>query len=438
MDENRFDDLIKGEVGEYEPKGFDPSALASLHQQMASSFTLPWHVLYRSELISAASVVILATVIVWSQWFFASQSTNTLHAEIASLQSQNSTLDELQKQFQLLADSKSDTIRILQVSERTAETTYLIEEIMALKSALARQKNHQMDSDMIFLGSKQQLPRHIIQLLERQGFILQQDDEVYLVAAYPDAPSLHRVEADSEFFLTTSIYPYSPFEDDPESVSNKSNSISAANRRKLARHYWKGLGLEIGPALQIGKAGYEQGTTRPYAGLGFMADLILSPSLSLETGAVYSSKHLELKSSNIRNLDLDLPQVNTDLGPLSSAELDASIIEIPMGLKYRTPLNNKYLSVGLGYSAFLYLNEEFEYTHQNAQISGNVISIQRSNSPHIYSGTMNASLGIQHLLHKGGKLETSLFYQKGIGGLGVEKLQADFFGAKAIYWIRMK
>lgn len=436
MDDNRFDEIIRDKVSGFEPVGFDPSALAGLHQNMASSFTLPWHVLYRSEIISAASVVILATVIIWSQWFFSNQTTNEFQSEIATLNSQNSSIDELREEFKILNNTKPDTIRIYQINETSAGTTYLIEEIDALKSALARFQDRRSDSDMIFLGNSSQLPDKLIDLLERQGFILEKGDEMYLIASLESAPDVNRKELDLGPTWDTELLPYPFISGNSETSENVTRSISAADQRKLNRHYWKGIGLEIGPALQAGKGSYDQGSGKPYIGFGILADVILSPSLSLETGAIYSAKSQELGSSDLQNLEL--PSVDTDLGPLRRAELDANTVEMPIALKYKTPLGKKNLTVSLGYSSFLYLNEEFEYTHLNPQISSDVVEIRNFDKISLHSGTVNANIGLQHFSTKGDKFETGIFYQKGVSKLGVEQLGSDFFGVRAVYWVRKK
>jgi hypothetical protein len=55
-----------------------------------------------------------------------------------------------------------------------------------------------------------------------------------------------------------------------------------------------------------------------------------------------------------------------------------------------------------------------------------------------YTGTLNISLGLSKRLKNDKILETSLYYQHGLGESGVEKTKSNFLGIRGTYWFTIK
>ncbi len=200
--------------------------------------------------------------------------------------------------------------------------------------------------------------------------------------------------------------------------------FSAKTARELEKHYRKGMGIRLGPTLDLSKGFYDQGTGGIDIAGGLLGDFIVSPSLSVETGAKFIHRYYEISEEEL-NTNLTLPYVNPDLAPVTQADIDSWMIEVPMNLKYRYPLSLKtYALVGLGYSSVIYTKQVLEYSYNFDAIPSGYIT-----EPHIltdvtrYSGTLNISLGISKRLKNNKILETSLYYQHGLGEMGVEKNQ---------------
>ncbi len=58
MDDQDFDNTIKGKLAHYEDPDFDPASLTALRAQLASATILPWYVRYRTELIVVSALLL--------------------------------------------------------------------------------------------------------------------------------------------------------------------------------------------------------------------------------------------------------------------------------------------------------------------------------------------------------------------------------------------
>ena len=95
MDDQRFDDIIKQKVGNYEDTEFDPSSLAALHHQMAGLSVWPWYSRYKTELLVAGGMTLCTLLIVASQWYYTARENDLLKqnaTEVVALQGQIKSL----------------------------------------------------------------------------------------------------------------------------------------------------------------------------------------------------------------------------------------------------------------------------------------------------------------------------------------------------------
>jgi hypothetical protein len=127
-------------------------------------------------------------------------------------------------------------------------------------------------------------------------------------------------------------------------------------------------------------------------------------------------------------------------GTLSKAEMDYKVLELPVGLKYRYPLNLKsQVTAGLGYSALLFRKQVFEYSYTLPGMEAlTFTSIYEVDKPAFYPGFVNVNLGLNAELKNRKIIETSLYYQFGTGRQGAEQITADFAGLRAVYWFKVR
>ncbi|MEQ9300936.1 MAG: hypothetical protein RIF33_20345 [Cyclobacteriaceae bacterium] len=118
---------------------------------------------------------------------------------------------------------------------------------------------------------------------------------------------------------------------------------------------------------------------------------------------------------------------------------------MPLNLKYRIPLSaSTRLLVGVGVSAMWYTRQEFEHTYQlinedgTPDIRGSVRSDSNYDDWTAYPGNINFMLGIAENLQNNKTLEVSLFYRKGLGDKGVERLNPNLLGLRGAYWFNIR
>ncbi len=441
MEDKEFDDIIKGKADNFAGPSFDPSALASLHQQMTGMVVPPWHVRYKTELIYSVSMVALALLIFWGQRYYYQQDKQLLNQEITLLKDQLSRMDDLKNEVAKLGARPADTIKIIEIQSVPAATTL---GAPTFSGGKVQRTASSTPSGMIYLGVKEDLPEEIVLWLQRQGVLITDGREVYV----SDLPPLHLqkdMTAEPSFLLEsvtplwagieTSIAPEEYPEQEHQQLDTKTVLL-------LEKHYQKGIGFNIAPTVEFVGSDYGLGEANKSLGGGVLVDAILSPLLSLETGAIYSQRHLSVKD----NFDqMNLPDLEPNLGTLNRVEIDSKTLEVPLNLKYRIPLSaSTRLTAGVGVSAMWYTRQEFEHTYQlinedgTADSRGSVRSDSNYDNWKSYPGNINLMLGISENLQNNKILDISLFYRKGIGDKGVEQLNPNLLGLRGAYWFNIR
>lgn len=429
MDDQRFDESIKRKIGEYEPPEFDPMALASLHHKMAASNAWPWYSRYRTEVLVGSGMILCTLLILLNQWYVNNSSTQQLKDEAYIIQIKNAQIEQLQCKIADLQSTLPDTVRIVAFRQSTEQETTLLQRIAALEMLVFNMnKNNAVNKESI-----------------HNRKTLAQD-----FSSLPGALDEWNDESDINLFsknttrLTPSFNHRKSLKAEPKSFVLRSStraSHSVKTIRSLEKHYRKGIGIRVGPSLEISNGMYTSGKMRMGFVGGIVGDFILSPALSLESGLKYS--HRIYENSNIKSLtEANLPNVNPDLGTLSNTDIDSWILELPIHVKYRYPLSMRVnLIGGVGYSSLIYLKQLLEYNYVyefENNTTASVNSTYRTEEAKRYAGLLNTSLGVSKQLKNNKILETSLYYQHGLGKTGVENAHANFIGLRGVYWFSVR
>ncbi len=455
MDDQRFDDIIRDKIGEYEAPGFDPAALSGLHYRMAMEYTAPWYVRYRSEVLVGVASVVIAMILLWGQWKIGDYNNHLLHSELADLQNQNKALAAMQEQ--LNAQSKvQDTIRI--VEYRSANDQHyvdLMNELQALKRQmiLTNTSNSKLNlntsKQLLLLGKEQDLPSEVLASLNNRHNVIRDGEYLFVilddnVTAYSE-PYLRRkrgvqfntIKPEYELVIDTTLVVDENF---ISKVQTKPVQISIRQLKELEKHYQKGIGIEVGPAVELYRTLHQPGTTSSGAGGGLLVNFITSPTLSFETGAMFTTYFYDVPADDVSQLDL--PAQDQSLGELNRAEITSWLLEIPLNLKYRYRLSqNSHLMLGAGLTPLLYTKQKVEHYYSFDGGNGQFIPVESSNAikgAKGYLGLANVSLGLSNKLNNNKRLETSLFYKHSIGTIGSEQVNAQYFGVSGAYMFTLK
>jgi len=222
----------------------------------------------------------------------------------------------------------------------------------------------------------------------------------------------------------------------PIDPASPERNLSTKAIRDIKKHYHKGLSIQVAPVFSLSKGFYNPGNGRFDLSVGLLGDFITSPSISLETGILYTQRHYSI-SSDLAQRNV-LPGIDESLGELSNVDIDSWIYEMPVNIKYRYPISMKANWIaGLGYSTYLYTKQLIEYDYQYNQ-SASLNSAYTINRAKVYSGTLNLMLGFNSELKNKKILETSIYYQQGLGKMGIEETIPTFVGLRGAYWFQVK
>jgi hypothetical protein len=424
MDDNNFDDIVKRKVGEYEDPVFDSSALSALHQRMDTLDYAPWHSRYRTELMIGSGIVMSTLIIILSLWLFNTNSSAAIEKSNLLIQAQQKQISKLQEEVNSLKKLPPDTVYVTKFKELTVPAnSVVVRQIKELQLTIFKMKK---DIE--------------VRAMTTQPFSTGLDS-----LSLANSPTGYFAPNHSNLFYSRII----PEEKEQKTLravakpasdrKQSSMPFSAKTARELEKHYRNGIGIRLGPALEFSKGFYSEGAGGIDITGGLLGDFIVSPSLSLETGAKFIHRFYEIPEESLRK-NLALPYINTDLGVVKQADIDSWMIEVPLNLKYRYPLAPKINAIaGLGYSSLIYTKQILEYSYTlDAVPSGHITEPHNVSDVTRYTGALNLSLGISKRLKNNKILETSLFYQQGLGALGVEKMKSNFIGIRGVYWFTIK
>ncbi len=421
MDDSKFDKRIKEKLGEYEAPGFDPAALASLHHRMAATSSTPWYSTYRTELVTGGAIALAALLIIWSQWMFTNQSKIELEAKIQDLKGQTEQTSQLKQELEYLRTIKPDTVRIIKYQEQSS-TVYLslLRKIELLETSLKNMVEESKRKNELLLAQINAVPNQDSYIAENP------------VSGFSFSKRVNPREKDEKSKRANVMeFPIQP--EAPQS------NLSAKTIKEIQKHYQRGIGIKLGPALSVSHGYFDPGDNRYNVGGGLLADFIISPSLSIESGVMHSQRHNRISSSDILQVS-NFPGSDPSLGELKNVDVDSWVFESPLNLKYRFPVTMKSnWIIGAGYTAMFYTKQimEFDYQFTGSQ-SATINSSTANNNFKSYPGTVNLSLGYSSELRNKKILEASVYYRYGLGKVGIEQTIPAFIGVSGSYWFTLK
>ena len=421
MDDRQFDDIIKKKIKEYREPGFDPVALADLHYRLTAVDAMwPWYVRYRTELFVGTGLLVCTLIILWSQWFLSGQGNALLNDNQRTLDRQGEQISKLQNEIAHLKHVQHDTVRVFEFRDRNSEIyASLLNRVSGLEATLENYVNKpehaQVFSDVSSWDSKGN----------------------FAGAAYPH-PMLYSNRLSPRLKEEKSVR--LAWSDKDITIGSKEGAqLSVSAMRAIEKHYQKGIGIRVGPTLELSKGIYAVGNGKIDIAGGLLAEFILSPSLSLETGGKFAHRTYQILSQADLS-SAQLPQLDESLGTPQGADIDSWILEVPINLKYRHPISlRRHWLVGMGLSPMLFTKQILEYNYElQGRSSASIYSTYRSAKPEFYSGTLNFSLGMSNEIKRKGIVETSIYYQYGWSAMGVENTKRSYLGVRGVYWFKIK
>lgn len=413
MDDHQLDDSVKRKVAQFEGEDYDPAAFSALRFRVESA-NLPFHVRYRTELTIGSALALVTLIILTSQWLIADASTEALHNK---MKDQENQIAKLQQEIQHLKNISPDTIYIIAKDKNVYRYQYLLNRIATLESEMLEaleNKSH-------------------ISMLETEYALGDPEQNIALrnMNASLSVAPIRRV---------TRLLNRKSMKAEPRKSKTSERAepqLSTKTMRDIEKHYHPGIGIKVGPTFEFSNANIKGGQGNLNTSVGILADLILSPSLSLESGIKYGHRDYTYDQSEVKNINL--PATDQTLGDLKKAEIDSWLIEVPIALKYRYPFTLKTQGLAsIGYSSFVFREQAFDYSYEYANNNDIFINaVHESKALKFYPGSFNISLGLSRQI-KDQRLEASVGFQKGIQPIGLEKTRADFFNVRTVFWFTIK
>jgi hypothetical protein len=444
MDDHIFDDLVRKKLKNYEDPTLDSSALESFHDRLDQFNQDPWYKRSMGKLAVVSALLLLTgfNAFILSKNYLTNENQSLAHEETLSIK--NNTIDSLNALVQQLQCQVSEHQPVV-VAAAPASPQFKLHLVKINDPADVASR------DVLYkvgIGRKENIPLELYNQLADDGLVATENGEVVLLLAKKqqaiNTPAFHTRLADL-LVPTVQVGTLSLVTMTPE----KMNTIKPATLRKsesslqarniMEKHYFKGIGLQIGPHLDLAKSVFNTGTGELTPRVGVTADWIVSPHLSLETGVDYSTTETSFKKDEIPFAPL-APQ----LGMLTSETISNRMLSLPLSVKYRYWVFDKsQLVVRAGYTPYGILTRQMQYNfiHHDNDPKGDeamITTLDKRTENKFLGGTLTSSAGLVIKRDKNkGQWEASLFYERSMGQ-GFENNPMQLFGIRTGYWFKIK
>ena len=449
MDDQNFDDFVKGRLDGYEDPSFDPSALAGFRDKLAFYRPAPWYQVPAAQYMMAASLTLFTVVNLYLFW---PSKVETVNTSSSHKNSNQTIIDSLTVVIEQLNERAQTSARV----NDSLLTHLYAQPVISQVTPPAR-----ISRNGLYLGATDEIPADLYHALMVKRMLVTDKGEAYLIA--PEKSSHAFGNSDLALTDVGENYPWPVAglsdvevkgrkETPSVIIPQKQRAISSKMRNELEKHYSKGIGIYLAPHADLIKNVFSAGDGAITPRLGVTADWVLSPTLSVETGVDYSTTSVSIE----RNFqDVYTPGPDASLGVVERVQIRNSLLSAPLAVKYRQWVSEKSQAfVKIGYTPYLSFKQEYQFGYDfdrgpgpNQMPSPNpgynpdhhhVNSIAQTIDRDYYGSTGTVSLGLTRLIKDKNKLEASLFYEKSIGTVGQEQLAMQLFGLRTAYWFNLR
>ncbi len=452
MDDHSFDKFIKDKLDGYEDSSFDPSALEGFHERLAAFRTVPWYQTNFTYYLAAASLTLFTFINAYLFW-------------PANKEGANKNISLKSKEQQVI-DSLTTVIHHLETQSKIV----IVPDSASMKNSSASLTNKSnkpglatsRNKNMIALGPVSDLSPGLYETLLHKGMLVVENEKAYLVS--PDrVSSPYGGLTDYSQARIAEVYP-SPesslknFSAAPESDAytakvekiEKHNTVSSKTRKALEKYYSKGIGINLAPHVDLVQGIFSKGDGLITPRIGVVADWVVSPSLSFETGIDYFKTSVRFRDrDDFQNVTF--PNEDPSLGTINNGRIENTLLSTPIALKYRQWISEKSQAfVRVGYTPYFSVLQEYEcgydfnnkgnyYPNGSSGSSPHLVdSYKQYDDRYFYGNTSSISLGLTRQMKEKNKLEASVFYEKSLSAVGNEKSGMQLFGLRTAYWFNLR
>ena len=446
MDDKDFDDLLKNKFESYEHPDVGPSARVNFYDRLASYPSMPWYSKYRTEVFVTTSFMLFTLLNGLLFWYSIDKQKN-IAGELGRTK-KNEITDSLISVIHQLKASQQPSVFIVDPSSKNSLKNGDNKIVPGYQNIAMHGSNPAWHTGSKFhLGSVSSLPQNIYKRLMQEGVLEAENGEAYLVIT-DKVKHIRRNKYEFEQRVgLTSMHEHDSLA--AKNPKNKmklpkiliTNQLSSRMINEIQdQQYTAGIGINVAPHLDLVNGIFSRGSGGFTPRVGITAEWVTSPHWSIETSLDYMNTKLNV-SDDFQSLNL--PNLNTELGNLQSAEINTHTLSMPVNLKYRWWLTREHqLVVKAGYTPYFSVRNQYVYTYPYPSRPSNsdltINTLEQSDQTRFHGGTLTVALGINKLIKKKNFMEVALFYENSLGNVGPEKLGMQLFGIRTAYSFKLK
>lgn len=466
MDDNRFDKFVKDKVEDYKDKGVDKAAFADMQTRIAAlPKGSPWYAQYRMIGAAAALLTLFTIINYLISWHFSQKQFQELQQEMALMKQENNRYALLEEELQTLKLIKIDTVYIYRQqmvsndlksnADRSNSGAYqpILNGFNANDIKMAHDRDLGEYDGFVAISNMDGLTDEIKNFLNEHFLLIKdQDGGLYLNTEEGRLPGYLVMSGNNTNTIFTPMQPIFLGEiNDRTNETTETRSkyegeqLSAQTLRALAKHHHSGVDWQFGFESYLLKSEWERGKGKFNPGFGLLGEAILSPSLRLEFGVKINDVEYNIAGIDTEGIAAEdlarYPDIDSDLGDLTTIEVGTQMLNFPLNLKYYYPVaRNKSIYAGIGYAPQLYLRQEFDYKY-NLKLDNPpgenfeaFVGANRDVDSRWYVGSVNASIGTEIALNHKLRWQIGAFYERSLGEMGVEGIKFSTVGLKSSIW----
>ena len=438
MDDFSFDSFIRRKMKDYKCSSYNAGAFSELQARLAPGISIPWYVTHRTALVATATLI----ASMFLNFYVINPNISKEGKDIAVALHLSQVIDSLNLVIRKL--EKRTPAKVYVVDPTTTKHDFTTDPIAGISNWLIPADTGQNSNLKLLLGSEVDLSREVFNTLQKWNLIERNGNEVWLVISR-DAPGDHLVPARRDAVELL------PLQNSIASVRDTINMTALSGRSKsrveisgklknsIEKHYFNGVGINLAPHCDLVIGDFGTGSRRIIPRVGILADWVMSPRFSIETGIDYSVPKFTIRD-NFKELELNY---DSPVGTLQSAEIGVRAISLPVASKFRCWLTEKdQLTVRVGVTPYFAFRHQYVYTYtpvnQRPDDDLTITMVEQTDEMAYYASTLSLSAGITRQLKNNRKLEISLYGERSLAAKISEANDMTFFGLKTAYWLKLR
>ncbi len=447
MDDHKFDKLIKDKVEHYQYHQVDEGALADMRSRL-SGLNRPSNPFVWSSIGKyAASIALVSFINFIIFWYWHKQHDESLLSKIELLSNEKNELNAALNNNSVTTEYRVDTVYVYnnQPSRNTNGSDNNPEVVNQNYAKVLANREGSVNP----ITGEARLSDALSDFLKKNNLVLVKKADAFNQTASNEPQYLNHIPIDlSEMkqFVNINIVGVPSTNQIAEVHHEKKKNLPPSLLNDIEKQKMHGIGWHIGPSTQIFRTIPKIGEGKAGIAIGLIAEMVLSPSLRIESGFSYQKQKYEVNAPYDDAFYNDFPSVDTSIGELNHTLSTSEILAMPVHIKYMIPTaRDKKLFVSTGLSTFYFISREFNYRYNydiglpdSESFTVNIEANKKLDAGTFDLGTLDFVLGFEKQLKNKSYFTLATFYNHGLSNLDLENNNLSVFGLKSSYTFKIK